>query len=67
VEMQKVENDAEAFMRSYVTKRGRSADAAQEAEKSSHSYTADESLNQHLIDLIANNDADLLQKSMGAR
>ena len=33
VEAQKVENDAEAFMRSYVTKRGRSADAAQEAEK----------------------------------
>lgn len=65
VEMQKVENDAEAFMRSYVTKRGRSADAALEAEKSSHSYTADESLNQHLIDLIANSDADLLQKIDG--
>ena len=61
VEMQKVENDAEAFMRSYVTKRGRSADAAQEAEKSSHSYTADEALNLHLIDLIANNNADLLK------
>ena len=61
VEMQKVENDAEAFMRSYVTKRGRSADAAQEAEKSSHSYTADEALNLHLIDLIANSDADLLK------
>jgi membrane-bound serine protease (ClpP class) len=61
VEMQKVENDAEAFMRSYVTKRGRSADAAQEAEKSSHSYTADEALNLHLIDLIANSDAELLK------
>jgi len=60
-EMQKVENDAEAFMRSYVSKRGRSADAAQEAEKSSHSYTAEEALNQHLIDLIANSDADLLK------
>ena len=61
VEMQKVENDAEAFMRSYVTKRGRSADAAQAAEQSSHSYTADEALNLHLIDLIANSDADLLK------
>jgi membrane-bound serine protease (ClpP class) len=61
VEAQKIENDAEAFMRSYVTKRGRSADAAQEAEKSSHSYTADEALNLHLIDLIANSDADLLK------
>jgi len=48
-------------MRSYVTKRGRSADAAQEAEKSSHSYTADEALNLHLIDLIANSDAGLLK------
>ena len=65
VEAQKIENDAEAFMRSYVTKRGRSADAAQEAEKSSHSYTAEESLDQHLIDLIANSDADLLQKIDG--
>ena len=65
IEMQKVENDAEAFMRSYVTKRGRNADAAQEAEKSSHSYTADEALSQHLIDVIANNDADLLEKIDG--
>lgn len=61
IEMQKVENDAEAFMRSYVSKRGRNADAAQEAEKSSHSYTPDEALNQHLIDLVANSDADLLK------
>ena len=60
-EMQKVENDAEAFMRSYVAKRGRSADAAQAAEQSSHSYTAEEALNLHLIDLIANSDADLLK------
>ncbi len=65
IEMQKVENDAEAFMRSYVSKRGRNADAAQEAEKSSHSYTAEEALNQHLIDVIANSDADLLQKIDG--
>ncbi len=65
IEMQKVENDAEAFMRSYVTKRGRNADAAQAAEKSSHSYTAEEALNQHLIDVIANSDADLLQKIDG--
>ena len=57
---QKIENDAEAFLRSYVTQRGRNADAAQEAVHSSHSYTAEEALNQHLIDLIANNDAELL-------
>lgn len=59
-EMQKVENDAEAFLRSYVTRRGRNAEAAAAAVQSSHSYTAEEALNQHLIDLIANNDAELL-------
>ena len=58
--MQKVENDAEAFLRSYVTQRNRNTDAAVEALKNSHSYTAQEALNQHLIDLVENNDAQLL-------
>jgi membrane-bound serine protease (ClpP class) len=59
-EMQKVENDAEAFLRSYVTRRNRNTDAAVAALASSHSYTAEEALNQHLIDQIANSDAQLL-------
>ena len=59
-EMQKVENDAEAFLRSYVTRRNRNAEAAVAALASSHSYTAEEALNQHLIDQIANSDAQLL-------
>jgi membrane-bound serine protease (ClpP class) len=58
---QKIENDTEAFLRSYVKTRGRNVDAAIEAVKSSHSYTADEALSQHLIDLIANNENDLLK------
>jgi membrane-bound serine protease (ClpP class) len=57
---QKIENDAEAFLRSYVTRRNRNTDAAVAAVQSSHSYTAEEALNQHLIDLIANNDSELL-------
>jgi len=57
---QKIENDAEAFLRSYVTRRNRNAEAADAAVHSSHSYTAEEALDQHLIDLIANNDAALL-------
>ncbi len=57
---QKIENDAEAFLRSYVTRRGRNAEAAQAAVQSSHSYTAQEALDQHLIDLIASNDQQLL-------
>jgi membrane-bound serine protease (ClpP class) len=57
---QKIENDAEAFLRSYVTRRGRNAEAATAAVQSSHSYTAEEALNQHLIDLIQSNDFALL-------
>jgi membrane-bound serine protease (ClpP class) len=57
---QKIENDTEAFLRSYVTKRNRDAEAAQAAVQSSHSYTAEEALDKHLIDLIANNDTQLM-------
>jgi membrane-bound serine protease (ClpP class) len=57
---QKIENDAEAFLRSYVTKRNRNAEAAEAAVHSSHSYTAQEALDQHLIDLTATSDAALL-------
>ncbi|MGD0787720.1 MAG: nodulation protein NfeD [Terracidiphilus sp.] len=57
---QKIENDAEAFLRSYVTKRNRNAEAAEAAVHSSHSYTAQEALDQHLIDQIASNDWQLL-------
>jgi membrane-bound serine protease (ClpP class) len=64
-EMQKVENDAEAFLRSYVTRRGRNAEAALAAVASSKSYTAEESLNQHLIDVVANSDEQLLSKLDG--
>lgn len=64
-EMQKVENDAEAFLRSYVTRRDRNADAALDAVKNSHSYTAEEALNQHLIDFVANSDAQLLNSADG--
>ena len=57
---QKVENDAEALLRSYVARRNRNVAAATAAAATSHSYTAEEALDQHLIDLIANNDAALL-------
>ncbi|HMG85060.1 MAG TPA: nodulation protein NfeD [Terracidiphilus sp.] len=57
---QKVENDAEAFLRSYVTKHNRNSEAAIAAVASSHSYTAEEALDKHLIDVIAPNDGQLL-------
>jgi membrane-bound serine protease (ClpP class) len=62
---QKIENDAEAFLRSYVTKRNRNAEAAEAAVHSSHSYTAQEALQQNLIDLIAANDWELLRSLDG--
>jgi membrane-bound serine protease (ClpP class) len=58
---QKIENDAEAFLRSYVTRRNRNAEAAEAAVHTSHSYTAEEALDQHLIDLTASNDWELLR------
>jgi len=57
---QKIENDAEAFMRSYVSRRNRNTEAAIAAVASSKSYTAEEALSQHLIDLVAPSDVDLL-------
>src|SRR6266568_8151299 len=57
---EKIENDAEAFLRSFVTRRHRNTDAAIAAVASSHSYTAEEALAQHLIDLTATSDAQLL-------
>ncbi len=64
-EAQKVENDAEAFLRSFVTRRGRNTDAATEAVKNSHSYTAEEALDLHLIDAVANSDAQLFEAIEG--
>jgi membrane-bound serine protease (ClpP class) len=64
-EMQKVENDAEAFLRSYVTRRNRNAEAATAALQSSHSYTAEEAQSQHLIDVVANNETQLLSSLEG--
>jgi membrane-bound serine protease (ClpP class) len=62
---QKIENDTEAFLRSYVTKRNRNAQAANAAIQSSHSYTAQEALDQHLIDLVAANEWELLRSLDG--
>jgi membrane-bound serine protease (ClpP class) len=59
--MQKIENDTEALLRSYVKQRNRNVEAALAAAASSHSYTAQEALDQHLIDLTATNDWELLK------
>lgn len=57
---QKVENDAEAFLRSFVAKRNRNVEAATDALQNSKSYTAEEALEKHLIDLTASSETQLL-------
>ena len=57
---QKVENDAEAFLRSYAGHRNRNVEAALAAVQSSHSYSAEEALDKHLIDVTAADEAQLL-------
>jgi membrane-bound serine protease (ClpP class) len=56
----KVEEDASAFLRSITVPRKRDSAAATSAIIDAKSYTADESLKLHLIDLIAADDNALL-------
>jgi len=57
---EKIENDAEAFLRSYASRRNRNVDAAIDAVRNSKSYSDGEALNLHLIDLTAPDDKTLL-------
>src|SRR5580698_8971040 len=60
VMMQKILNDALAFLRSYVSIRGRNVDAAQDAVTNSKSYSDTEAQQLHLVDVIAPTEGDLL-------
>ena len=57
---QKLENDTAAFLRSYVARRGRNVQAAEDAVRSSKSYSDQEALQLKLIDLVSPDDAALL-------
>ncbi len=61
----KIENDTAAFLRSYVSRRGRNATEAEKAVRQSISWTENEALDLHLIDLTARNEADLLHQLEG--
>ena len=61
----KMENDAAAFMRSFVSKRGRNVEAAESAVRQSKSWTDQEALKEHLIDSVAANEAELLKELDG--
>jgi membrane-bound serine protease (ClpP class) len=57
---QKVENDAAAGLRSLCMKRGRNSDLAETTVRQSKSFTEREALDQHLIDLVAASERQLL-------
>ena len=62
---EKVTNDAVAFAKSIAQERGRNVDWAEKAVRESSSLTAQEALDQGVIDLIADNLPDLLKKLDG--
>ncbi|HEV2022769.1 MAG TPA: nodulation protein NfeD [Terriglobales bacterium] len=61
----KLENDAAAFMRSFVSKRGRNVEVAESAVRQSKSFTEQEALSQKLIDYVASDDQDLFKQMEG--
>jgi membrane-bound serine protease (ClpP class) len=65
VMMQKVRNDALASLRSIVRVRDRNYEMAEQAVLESKSFTAQESLEGKLIDLVADNQASLLRQLHG--
>jgi len=62
---QKLENDAAAFMRSFVGPRGRNVALAESAVRESKSFTDKEALDQHLIDYVARDQDDLFKQMQG--
>jgi membrane-bound serine protease (ClpP class) len=61
----KMENDSAAFMRSFVGPRGRNVQLAESAVRESKSWTDQEALQQHLIDVVAPDEKDLFQQLEG--
>ncbi|PWK67628.1 nodulation protein NfeD [Aminobacter sp. AP02] len=61
----KVTNDAVALIRSLAELRGRNADWGEKAVRDAASLSANAALQEHVIDLIARDRADLLQQANG--
>ncbi len=62
---EKVTNDAAAFARSIATRRGRNVDWAERVVRESISSTAEEALAARVIDVIARDPKDLIEKISG--
>jgi len=56
----KIENDSSAWLRSTVVKRGRNAELAQKTIGEAKAFTEKEALDDHLIDLVAPNERQLM-------
>jgi membrane-bound serine protease (ClpP class) len=56
----KVENDTSTWLRSLVTKRARNSELAEQTIRQAKAFTEKEALDNHLIDLIAPNEKQLL-------
>jgi membrane-bound serine protease (ClpP class) len=61
----KILNDATAFLRSYTEKRGRNPALAETAVTDAKAFTATESLEKKLIDLVSPSEDDLLRELNG--
>lgn len=66
-ESHKVLNDAIAYIRSLAQLRGRNAAWAEQAVRGAATLTASEAAQQHVIDFVANDVADLLAKADGRK
>lgn len=61
----KIRNDAAAYVRALAGAHGRNADLAEKMVRSAVNVPASEALDQHLIDIVATNQQDLLRKLDG--
>lgn len=61
----KVVSDVTAYIRSYVTKRGRNAELAEKGVVDSESFTAEEALGQNLIDGVVNDVPEIIRRFDG--
>lgn len=64
-ERKKVENDASAWLRSIVTKRGHNANLAEQTIRDAKAFSEKEALDDHLIDIIAPDERQLLAQLDG--
>ncbi|MBN2318560.1 MAG: nodulation protein NfeD [Acidobacteria bacterium] len=62
---EKITSNATAYLRSITSKRKRNVEEAEKGVTESKSFTEVEALNSHLIDFIAENEAELLEKLNG--